>query len=829
MAILRLAADSRDELLTVLDRSSPPEPLGHRSAFRLGIVDPTEKKRALARKVIAGGKPWRGRNDVWFSPAPLLATPGTGIAFVFPGLEAEFTPRIADVAQWLGVPIPALADSSIGTHAESVVSVGRLLAEALGRLAVWPDTLAGHSVGEWAAMIVGGIFSGADFDDMLARTDLDAIRVPGAQFAVLGCGVEAVSDELAGRAGVVISHDNSTNQTVACGPDDAIAELVDSFRDRGVICQILPFRSGFHTPMLRPYLAPSKPVCPACGSAGRRSRSGRRPPRRRFRTKPRPFVLSVRHLIEPVRFRTMVRAMYDSGTRVFVQVGAGQLGSLIDDTLADVEHLTVAANSAHRDGIDQLRRLLTALWVEGADPDFAALEPPTASPAGSVEPLVRLRALGARLPVAREFAALLDEVAGSVATVLDVAGRAESETTLSVSTSTMPYLLDHCLVPQRAGWPEVADRRPVMPATTILAHLMAAAEESAPGQRAIGVEDLRFDRWLVAEPAVEMAVRVRRVGADRVMVALGDHAEGVVLLGPDYPADLSPAWQPEPDEGPPALTAEQLYRQRWMFHGPRFQAVTASTAISSGGIRGELTAPTAPGALLDGVGQLLGQWLVERQPARWIAFPTRLRQVRQHAPLPPAGTPVTCSVRVRRITEDAIEADARLTCGGRGLVSITGWCDRRFDSAERAAAVHRFPEHNTLSERRPGGWWVMVESSPSLASREFYLRKYLGGPEHQEYESCAPRERRSWLLRRIVVKDAVRGWLWERGFGPLFPAEIAVDVDDAERTKVSGRHGLRLPELSVAVAASRRIAVAIVGDTTLIDKALHTEIGRMDQ
>ncbi len=833
MTILRLAADSRDELLALLARPVAPEPLGRRSAFRLGIVDPTEKKRALARKVITGGKPWRGRNDVWFSPAPLLAAPGAGIAFVFPGLEAEFAPQITDVAEWLGVPPLVLADSSIGTHAASVVSVGRLLAEALGRLAVWPDALAGHSVGEWAAMIVGGIFSGAEFDETLARTDLDAIRVPGVQFAVLGCGVDQVRDELAGRVGVVVSHDNSTNQTVACGPDAAIAELLDALRDQGIICQILPFRSGFHTPMLKPYLAPFEAGVPSL-------RITRATIPVWSATTAAPFPddaeairdLSIRHLLEPVRFRTMVRAMHAAGTRVFVQVGGGQLGSLIDDTLSDAEHLTVAANSAHRGGMDQLRRLLTALWVEGADPDFAALEPRTEAAPVSVEPLARLRALGARLPVARELAALLDDVAGSVAMVLDAADRADnaaSDTSLSVSSRTMPYLLDHCFVPQRADWPDVADRRPVMPATTILAHLMALAEAHAPGQRAVGVDDLRFDRWLVAEPAIKVAVRVRRVGADRVRVALGDYAEGVVLLSSDYPADGSPVWQPEADERPPALSAEELYRQRWMFHGPRFQVVTASTAISDSGIRGELTVPTAPGALLDGAGQLLGQWLVERHPARWIAFPTRMRQVRQHAALPPAGTRVACSVRVRTLTEDTVEADARLTCGGRALMSITGWCDRRFDSGQRAAAVHRFPEHNTLSEPRPGGWWVMLESSPSLASREFYLRKYLAGPEHREYENCPPPERREWLLRRIVVKDAVRGWLWDHGFGPLFPAEIAVTVDDSQRTTVSGRHGLRLPELTVAVAAAQRVAVAVVGDTALIGTALHTEIAALNQ
>ena len=122
---------------------------------------------------------------------------------------------------------------------------------------------------------------------------------------------------------------------MVCGPDDAVAEFVRAFRARGVLSQVLPFRSGFHTPMLAPYLDPIEQAA------------------RRFRLQPptvpvwsattaAPFPagesavreLFVRHLLEPVRFRQLIEAMYTAGHRAFVQVGTGQLGSLIGDTLA---------------------------------------------------------------------------------------------------------------------------------------------------------------------------------------------------------------------------------------------------------------------------------------------------------------------------------------------------------------------------------------------------------------------------------------------------------------------------------------------------------------
>ncbi len=40
-----------------------------------------------------------------------------------------------------------------------------------------------------------------------------------------------------------------------------------------------------------------------------------------------------RHLVEPVRFRPMVEAMYEAGARVFVQPGIGNLTGFVDDIL----------------------------------------------------------------------------------------------------------------------------------------------------------------------------------------------------------------------------------------------------------------------------------------------------------------------------------------------------------------------------------------------------------------------------------------------------------------------------------------------------------------
>jgi phosphopantetheinyl transferase len=141
---------------------------------------------------------------------------------------------------------------------------------------------------------------------------------------------------------------------------------------------------------------------------------------------------------------------------------------------------------------------------------------------------------------------------------------------------------------------------------------------------------------------------------------------------------------------------------------------------------------------------------------------------------------------------------------------LRGWQDRRFDNDPHTRPVERFPERNTLSEARPGGWSLVHERWPDLASRELIMRNSLGGTERSEYAEHAPRGRRQWLLGRIAVKDAVRQWLWDHGEGPVFPAELRVHNDDVGRPYVTGMYGRELPPLDVSLAHRAEAGVAIV-------------------
>ncbi|MEW1824473.1 beta-ketoacyl synthase N-terminal-like domain-containing protein [Streptomyces sp. NPDC088196] len=881
--VLMLAADTPEALAALLDADDSTILATHNSPAttgrsRLGIVAPDAKRLALARRAVAKGRAWQGRSDVWFTPSPLIG-PGAGkLAFVFPGLEGDFTPRVEDVAAHFGLrenrsSTPAQV-GDVGRHGFDVVGVGRLLDAALRKMGVVPDAVAGHSVGEWTAMTAAGVYAPDEVSDFMEAFDPDSVTVPGLAFGAIGAPAERVLAALAADwpdAGIVLSHDNAPGQSMVCGPDKAVDEFVRSFRAQGVLSQVLPFQSGFHTPMLKPYLAPIEeatnrfrlhpPTVPLwSGTTASPYPSDEKAVRELF----------IRHLLEPVRFRQLVEAMYTAGHRAFVQVGTGQLGSLIDATLSGRDHLVVAANSPHRSGLAQLRRVAAALWAAGGTTDPVTLSPQKPAPRRERPPvrldmdgalvsldaptLVKLRAelrtptpantpalaalspldaLTDRFPAAAELHALMRDTADTAAQLISAGSRRsaptmpapapritaaaspapprEWQTTVHVSPESMPYLMDHCFFPQRPNWPDVADRWPVVPATTIVQHIIEAAERAAPGMRAVAVHDARFDRWLTATPSVDVPVKVVTQAPDRLAVSFGPHARGVVELAPAHA--VSPAPHPRPDpttERVPDHTASHLYDERWMFHGPAFQGVTELTAIGDRHIRGVITTPSAPGALLDNVGQILGYWIMSTLTERTVVFPVGMREMRFYGPHPRPGTEVDCLVRITSLTDTALEADVQLTVDGVVWAELTGWQDRRFDNDPQTRPVERFPERNTLSEARPGGRTLLNERWPDLASRDLIMRNSLSSVERSQYEEHPPRGRRQWLLGRIAVKDAVRQWLWGHGEGPVYPAEIRVHNDESGRPYVTGLHGRTLPPLDVSLAHRAEAAVAIV-------------------
>lgn len=886
--VLLLAADSTAELAERLASataratdSGTPAP-GSPGSYgpgagpcRLAVLGPTPQRLALAAKVVARGRPWRGRGDVWFTPEPL----GGRVAFLFPGLEPEFAPVVDDVADRLGLARPRLTrGESLVERALDALATGRFFARALPGLGIEADVLAGHSLGEWAAMVAAGMYPQEAADTFLDSLRPGSLKVPDLVYAALGCGAHRAEAALHGLDRVVVSHDNCPHQSVVCGDPDQVAAVVERLRGEGVLGQELPFRSGFHTPMWEPYLGQVR-----AAFARLPLRAGGLPVWSATTCEPFPAApdevrdLVVRHLLEPVRFRELTLRLYEEeGVRAFVTLGPGSLPGFVEDTLRERPHLSVSTSSPRLPGLASLSRTCAALWAEGHAPRwdrlFPADSPGPAAPAGPAaaapaargramqldlgSPLVRLgeaarTALGGLVPPAPAGAAaiqaaqapsagprpvllsaldaVLDDTRAAVRHVTEAwsaghppasaaaagpgphgSGRATGKHTLHVSLAALPYVRDHCVYLQPDGWPEDSDRFPVVPMTTMLELAADAARRYAPpGLAVLGYEDVRALRWLPAEPAVDVEVTVRGDGPGRYRVGLGGYASVVVLLGERYGRPPAPDTTPLREPGPAPVSAEALYRDRWMFHGPRFAAVHEMRTVGSDGIQGVLRALPDPGALLDAAGQLFGHWMQLRLPVDRLVFPATVDRIRFSGPPPAPHDLVAATARIREVRDVTVRGDVELRrTGGEVWARIEGWTYRRFGADERVWPMKFTPEVCGIGEPQPAGWCLARRRWSDPASQELVMRRYLGAAERAAYERLVPRARAPWLLGRIAAKDALRQVLWDGGAGPVFPAEVPVGNDPAGRPVAEGplARGLRL-----SIAHKDRIAVALAG------------------
>ncbi|MES9540461.1 beta-ketoacyl synthase N-terminal-like domain-containing protein [Actinomadura sp. NPDC000600] len=832
---LRLAARTTEELAEALSASdgellarvgddAPDLPC------RLAIVGPTARRLDLARAVVQRGTAWRGRSDVWFSPRPLLADGGR-LAFLYPGFEPAFDPRVADVAAHFGLPEPELTGrTDLAGHAADVIRVGRLLTAALAELGVEPDAAAGHGLGEWAAMAAAGVCGADAVEALLGALDGEALEVPGLVYAALGCGADRAREAAGGRSGVVVSHDDCPHQSVVCGPSGDVRELLGRLASEGVLGQELPFRWALHTPYAEAYekrvrrafeaLDIREPRVPLW-SATTVAPFPRRPADVRE--------LVGRHLREPVRFSELVEELYGTAhVRAFVQVGPGGLTGFVADRLGTREHLAMAVNVPKRDGMAQLRRVVAALWAEGygasppSPPPAAGMRLDLGTPLvrldGAVEPLRLARdlpRLPADDPVLAELEALFDDATSGAQSVLEALGggpappavpgenaqgedapgesaqgedvspvAAELNTSRVFSVETMPWLRDHCLVPLPPDWPDMSDRFPTVPLAVLLEVMAEAARELLPGLVVVGFENVRAVRWLVAAPPTAADIRaylIQAAGRPRkVKVVVHGHADGTVLLAERHPAPPPPDRTPLTIEGPPIVTAERLYEERWMFQGPLFRGVAEITALAEDGVRAVLASLPTPGALLDGAGQLCAHWLQVYGDTNQTVFPVGIERVAFYGPPPSPGEHLDTTIWNQSLTDTTMRCSAELVResgvaeNGTVWCRIDGWTAHRFYTDEALWRMKFTPEVSGTAEPQPGGWCLARRRWDGTASRDLLMRQYLCAGERAEYEALPPFEQGPWLLGRIAAKDAVRHHLWREGHGPLFPAELTV-------------------------------------------------------
>jgi [acyl-carrier-protein] S-malonyltransferase len=192
--------------------------------------------------------------------------------------------------------------------------------------------VAGHSLGEFAALVAAGVLA---LDEALyivgvrGRAMQEASeRTPGTMTALLGVDAERAAelcDECRGDDVLLVANENSPQQVVISGGRGAIERAEALAANRRIRAVRLKVAGAFHSPLMSSAVEPLSEAIDAA----------------RFRPPSFPVASNVtgalvedpdelrtllkRHVVSPVRWERCARALLGAGAELFVEAGPGDV------------------------------------------------------------------------------------------------------------------------------------------------------------------------------------------------------------------------------------------------------------------------------------------------------------------------------------------------------------------------------------------------------------------------------------------------------------------------------------------------------------------------
>jgi [acyl-carrier-protein] S-malonyltransferase len=194
-----------------------------------------------------------------------------------------------------------------------------------------PDMVAGHSLGEFSALVANGALSFKDGLSLVYKRALAMQKaceiMPSTMAAILGLEDKVVEDICASIDGVVVpANYNSPGQLVISGSIEAINSAVEKLSAAGAKrALVLPVGGAFHSPLMEPARQElekainettfSTPICPVYQNVNAKAVSD-------------PDEIKVNlvsQLTSPVRWTQTMEQMIADGMTELIEVGPGKV------------------------------------------------------------------------------------------------------------------------------------------------------------------------------------------------------------------------------------------------------------------------------------------------------------------------------------------------------------------------------------------------------------------------------------------------------------------------------------------------------------------------
>lgn len=232
-----------------------------------------------------------------------------------------------------------------------------LWASRLDSAGIAPSIVAGHSLGEFAALAYAGVFSVEDgLELVIARSRIMAevaSATPGTMAAVIGMDRETIAAALDGASGVWVANDNAPGQVVLSGTHAGIEWATGALSAAGAR-RIVPLSVAgpFHSPLMTPAGETFTEVL-----AGISFGDARIPVVQNTAPEPTRDASAIKQrlqsqIVSPVRWTETMDALVAEGISVLVEAGPG---SVLTGLARRRDGLTPLAVEA--DGIDRVREV----------------------------------------------------------------------------------------------------------------------------------------------------------------------------------------------------------------------------------------------------------------------------------------------------------------------------------------------------------------------------------------------------------------------------------------------------------------------------------------
>ena len=189
-----------------------------------------------------------------------------------------------------------------------------------------PAFVAGHSLGEYAALVAAGALDPiAALRLVRRRGELMQEHGAGAMAAVIGLRPEAVA-AIAAEAGAEVANFNAPDQTTVSGRTEAVRRAMDLARERGAKrALLLPVSAAFHSSLMAPVVTGMRPLLeeaslqaasvPLVANVDARPIQAADDLRREL----------LDQICASVRWVDVVRALSNAGVTTFYEIGPGKV------------------------------------------------------------------------------------------------------------------------------------------------------------------------------------------------------------------------------------------------------------------------------------------------------------------------------------------------------------------------------------------------------------------------------------------------------------------------------------------------------------------------